>query len=75
MSANRHYEYKTFEEIILMALNKHAALKKKTIRGNNAPYMTKTLRKAIMRRSELQTKYFNNGTITYLFVREVEAHS
>ena len=63
MSANRIYEYKTFEEIFLMVLNKHAPLKKKTIRGNNVPYMTKTLRKAIMRRSELQTKYFKNGTI------------
>ena len=66
MSANRNYEYKTFEEIFLMVLNKHATLKKKTIRGNNAPYMTKTLRKAIMRISELQTKYFKNGTIENL---------
>ena len=30
------------------------------MRANHAPYMTKTLRKAIMRRSQLQTKYFKN---------------
>ena len=66
MSANRIYKYKTFEEIFLMVLNKHAPLKKKTIRGNNVPYMTKTLRKAIMRRSKLQTKYFKNGTVENL---------
>ena len=36
----------------------HAPLKKKFIRANHAPYMTKVLRKAIMRRSQLQTRYF-----------------
>ena len=66
MSANIIYKYKTFEENFLMVLNKHAPLKKKTIRGNNVPYMTKTLRKAIMRRSELQTKYFKNGNVENL---------
>ena len=30
------------------------------VRANHVPYMTKTLRKAIMRRSQLQTKYFKN---------------
>ena len=35
-------------------------LKKKFLRANHAPYMTKTLRKAIVRRSQLQTKYFKN---------------
>ena len=52
--------YDTFEEIFINVLNKHAPLKKKFLRENHAPYMTKTLRKAIMRRSQLQTKYFKN---------------
>ena len=52
--------YDTFEEIFISVLNKHAPLKKKFLRANHAPYMTKTLRKAIMRRSQLQTKYFKN---------------
>ena len=33
-------------------------MKKKLIRANQAPYMTKALRKAVMRTSELETKYF-----------------
>ena len=52
--------YDTFEEIFTNVLNKHAPLKKKFLRANHAPYMTKTLQKAIMRRSQLQTKYFKN---------------
>ena len=52
--------YDIFEEIFINVLNKHAPLKKKFLRANHVPYMTKTLRKAIMRRSQLQTKYFKN---------------
>ena len=52
--------YDTFEEIFINVLNKHAPMKKKFFRANHTPYMTKTLRKAIMRRSQLQTKYFKN---------------
>ena len=44
-------DYIKFEEVFLETLNKHAPVKQKTIRGNHAPYMTKGLRKAIMRRS------------------------
>ena len=33
-------------------------LKKKSVRANHAPYMTKVLRKAIMRRSALENKYY-----------------
>ena len=36
-------------------LDKHAPLKKKFVRGNQATYMTKQLRKAIMRRSKLES--------------------
>ena len=35
-------------------------MKTKTERSNVAPYMTKTLRKAIMRRSMLESKYLKN---------------
>ena len=52
--------YDIFEEIFINVLNKHVPLKKKLLRANQVPYMTKTLRKAIMRRSQLQTKYFKN---------------
>ena len=33
--------YKSFENIFLSVLNKHAPLKKKFVRRNQAPYMTK----------------------------------
>ena len=44
-------------------LNEHALLKKKFLWANHAPQMTKSLRKAIMRRSELESNYFKNSTI------------
>ena len=47
-------------------LNKHAPLRKKLLRANHAPYITKTLRKAIMRRSKLETKYPKTKTETDL---------
>ena len=53
------HKYETFEEV----LNKHAPLKKKFIRANNASYMTKNLRKAIMKRSKLENKYISNSTV------------
>ena len=62
LSSNRVYEYGVFEKIFLSVLDEHAPVKQKTIRANHAPYMTKTLRKAIMKRSELRTKYYKNPT-------------
>ena len=53
----------TFDEKFLKVLNKHAALKKKFIRINHVPYMTKNLRKAIMKRSQLENKYIRNSTV------------
>ena len=41
-------------------------LRKKFLRANHAPYITKTLRNAIMRRSELETKYLKTKTQTNL---------
>ena len=37
--------------------DKHDPIKQKKVRGNNAPFMTKELRKAIMDRSRLRNKY------------------
>ena len=52
--------YSKFEEIFLDVLNKHAPQKKKVFRANHKPYMTKVLRKAIMRRSALENKYYRD---------------
>ena len=73
----RHYrDYKYFdwskfknnrnEQLSIEVLNKHAPLRKKLLRTNHAPYITKTLRKAIMRRSKLETKYPKTKTETDL---------
>ena len=53
-------EYIKFEEVFLEMLNK------KTTRGNHAPYTTKGLRKAIVRRSELEAKYHKHRDIQSL---------
>ena len=50
--------YETFEKIFLEILEFHAPSKKKFIRANEAPYMTKSLKKAIMIRSQLESKYY-----------------
>ena len=55
-------EYKHFEQIFLEILNIHAPIKKKPLRANHAPYMTKALRKTIMKMSELESKYLKNKT-------------
>ena len=55
-------DYSSFENIFLDTLNHHAPVKRKLLRANHAPYITKTLRKAIMRRSNLQTEYFKTRT-------------
>ena len=41
-------------------MEKHAPLKKKIVRGNHAPFITKDLRKAIYKRSRLKSKYIKN---------------
>ena len=46
--------YASLENIFVDALNRHAPLKKKVIRANHAPYVTKSLRKS----SNLQKSYF-----------------
>ena len=51
-------DYDKFEDVFLEILNKHAPPKKKVFRANHKPYMTKALRKAIMKRSELENKYY-----------------
>ena len=49
--------FEMFQKTFLWVLDKHAPLKKKTVRANEAPYMTKQLRKAIMTRSRLQNRH------------------
>ena len=55
-------EYKHFEQIFLEVLNTHAPRKRNLLRASHVPYMAKALRKAIMKRSELESKYVKNKT-------------
>ena len=52
--------YDTFENIFMDLLNANAKIKKKYIRANNAPFMNKTLSKAIMNRSRLKNRFLKN---------------
>ena len=58
--------YESFETTFNVVLNKHALLRKKLLRAYQAPYVPKILRKAIMRRSQLQTKCLKTKTQTDL---------
>ena len=51
-----------FDEQFLKVLNIHAPLKRKLLRANHAPYISKTLRKATKRRSCLEKIYFKKRT-------------
>ena len=57
MNSERH--------LFLLVLNKHAPTKSKILRANHASHIGKTLRKAVMRRSLLETRYFKTRTTNY----------
>ena len=56
-------KYNIFEDTFLRVLEKHAPLKTKIIRGNHAPYMNTALRKAIMKRTQLQNKFYKSKNV------------
>ncbi len=53
---------KDFNNVFMTVLNSHAPIKTKILRGNNAPFMNKTLSKEFMHRSKLKNKYHKNPT-------------
>ena len=53
-------EYDDSEKVYLEVPDNHAPIKKKSLRANHVPYMSKPLRKAIMRWSDSENKYLNN---------------
>ena len=62
-SSNKlNMNYDDFKQIFMRVLNRHAPMKEKTIRGNNAPFMNKSLSKSIMVRSKLKNSYNNFPT-------------
>ena len=51
-----------FKIIFDETFSSHAPKKKKVVRGNNAPFMNRTLSKAFMTRARLRNKYFKSPT-------------
>ena len=51
-----------FKNAFMGLLDNHAPMKKKVVRGNNAPFMNKTLSKAFMHRTKLKKRYYKNPT-------------
>ena len=49
--------FEEFFDTFLLTLNEHAPQKKKKIRYNHQVFMSKTLRKAIMKRSKLRNTF------------------
>ena len=49
---------------------RHVPMKKKLVRGNEVPYMTKALRNTIMKRSELESKYLKNKSYQNMKIYE-----
>ena len=50
-------DFESFQFAFKVILNQFAPLKQRLIRNNNQLFMTKTLRKAIMKRSKLTDKF------------------
>ena len=58
-------EYQHFLNIFIEILNKHAPMKIKYLRANQAKFMTKGLYKANMKRSRLRNKFLCDRTETF----------
>ena len=63
MSSNDpNLNYKSITENFLEAIDKHAPLKKKFVRGNQAPFMNREFQKAIYTRTRLKNKYWRDSS-------------
>ena len=56
-------DFESFQIAFKVILNQFASLKQKLNQNNNHPFMTKTLRKAIMKRSKLRNKFSEERNI------------
>ena len=57
-----HSDFDLYKEVFLSILNKHAPIKQKYVRANQAPCMNKILQKAVMNRSRLRNRFLKNRT-------------
>ena len=49
--------YSTFTKVFRLVLDKHAPPKAKKVKGNQGPFMTREISKAIMSKSKIRKKY------------------
>ena len=54
--------YDTFDSVVKQVLNEHAPTKRKYVRANDGPFVTKAFRKAVMLRKKLRNKYNKERT-------------
>ena len=57
LKSNNTDHFSDFQNTFTTVLHKHAPIQKKILRFNNSPFMSKTLRKAIMHKSKLKNVY------------------
>ena len=63
MSSNDpNVNYKSITENFLETIDKHAPLKKKFVRGNQAPFMNRDFQKARCTRTRLKNKYWRDSS-------------
>ena len=58
-SENNDLEFDIFKAILNQAIQKHAPIKQRYVRANQAPFINKTINKEIMKRSWLRNKFLN----------------
>ena len=63
-TSKRNYE--NFEQEFFVSLDNHAPYKSKQTQANQVSHMTKNLRKIIIKRSQLKTKYYKTNTAEIL---------
>ena len=61
-----HGNYKAFDGMVTDVLLQHAPIKKKYLRANDGPFMTKELRKEMMHRKRFLNKYNKDKTVESL---------
>ena len=58
-SENNDLEFDIFKAVLNQAIQKHAPIKQRYVRANQAPFINKTINKEIMKRSRLRNKFLN----------------
>ena len=61
-ASNPNENYSVLTNVFSNIVSIHVPLKKKILRGKDAPFMNKELRKVIYTRSNLRNRYFKNPT-------------